>query len=502
MDQYTDALNNVYSAIQGVVNLGDNLTGQGGEALKNFYANNHVPLLSYWTTACQQVKIATARMRMYALSFESRDAVIDEGFIEGEVIPQLEKNHRRIQQRQDRINSIIDSVSDIVSLPRFDTGEVQQGLHDAKQHAMTTVEKLYAFDHAQSAAVDQLISLMAPISSFIAGLNGAIESGVSITAMANYIASQDVPPEIKAMHPMLNSTYNVLNPYHDFKDQAVHTQNFSFSPNPFGFIYFSNPFIVKVANRFYLASGHIDVVHHYSPDHQVAGTMVDANGNQTQNISQIPQERYINACASPSLLQDNDELASGIEDASTGSVGKETGSTILDFIPVVGNIKSGIEAFTGKDLITGRELEEWEQYLAMGSIVGGPFVKGISKGIRTVNNFSGTVKGVQSYEVGTYNVLKNRSLPGDGLEIHHVTQKHPSNQVVNGYREYTGPSIVLPKAEHREIPTIRGEYTGTPRELLAKDVRDLRNYTSTPNHSIRELIELNKQMYPEVYKKK
>lgn len=109
-----------------------------------------------------------------------------------------------------------------------------------------------------------------------------------------------------------------INPYHHFKDHAVHTQNFSFLPNPFGFIYFSNPFIVNIANWFYLASGHIDVVHHYSPDHQIAGTMLDANGNEIQNISQIPQERYINACASPSLLQDNDELASGIEDASTG----------------------------------------------------------------------------------------------------------------------------------------------------------------------------------------
>ncbi|PAE94452.1 LXG domain-containing protein [Shouchella clausii] len=294
MNQYTETLSNVHSAIQGVVNLGDNLTGQGGEALKNFYANNHVPLLSYWTMACQQVKIATAKMRMNALSFESSDAVIDESFIEGEVIPQLEKNQRRIQQHQDRINGVVDSVSDIVSLPKIDTSAIQTGIHEAKQHAMNTVEKLYAFDYAQSAAVDQLISLMAPISSFIAGLNGAIESGVSITALAGYIASQDVPPEIKAMHPMLNGTYNVLTPYQNFNDQAVHTQNFLLSPNPFGFIHFSNPFIANVAHRFYLASGNIDVVHHYSPDQKIAGTVVDANGNDIQDVSKMGQGEIIN----------------------------------------------------------------------------------------------------------------------------------------------------------------------------------------------------------------
>ncbi len=294
MNQYTETLSNVHSAIQGVVNLGDNLTGQGGEALKNFYANNHVPLLSYWTMACQQVKIATAKMRMNALSFESSDAVIDESFIEGEVIPQLEKNQRRIQQHQDRINGVVDSVSDIVSLPKIDTSAIQTGIHEAKQHAMNTVEKLYAFDYAQSAAVDQLISLMAPISSFIDGLNGAIESGVSITALAGYIASQDVPPEIKAMHPMLNGTYNVLTPYHNFKDQAVHTQNFLLSPNPFGFIHFSNPFIANVAHRFYLASGNIDVVHHYSPDHQIAGTILDANGNEIASSAYTVDAEIIN----------------------------------------------------------------------------------------------------------------------------------------------------------------------------------------------------------------
>ncbi len=294
MNQYTETLSNVHSAIQGVVNLGDNLTGQGGEALKNFYANNHVPLLSYWTMACQQVKIATAKMRMNALSFESSDAVIDESFIEGEVIPQLEKNQRRIQQHQDRINGVVDSVSDIVSFPKIDTSAIQTGIHEAKQHAMNTVEKLYAFDYAQSAAVDQLISLMAPISSFIDGLNGAIESGVSITALAGYIASQDVPPEIKAMHPMLNGTYNVLTPYQNFNDQAVHTQNFLLSPNPFGFIHFSNPFIANVAHRFYLASGNIDVVHHYSPDQKIAGTTVDANGNDIQDVSKMGQGEIIN----------------------------------------------------------------------------------------------------------------------------------------------------------------------------------------------------------------
>ncbi|WP_404830354.1 pre-toxin TG domain-containing protein [Shouchella tritolerans] len=41
-----------------------------------------------------------------------------------------------------------------------------------------------------------------------------------------------------------------------------------------------------------------------------------------------------------------------------------------------------------KNLITGRELEEWERYLAGAAIIGGPIAKGTSKGIRAVNNVS------------------------------------------------------------------------------------------------------------------
>ena len=92
-------------------------------------------------------------------------------------------------------------------------------------------------------------------------------------------------------------------------------------------------------------------------------------------------------------------------------------------------------------------------------------------------------------------------MKNDGIEIHHVTQKHPASQVVEGYDKYTAPSIALPRSEHRAIPTLKGTYDGTARDLLAKDAWDLRNYTNAPNSAIKELINLNKQMYPNAYKK-
>jgi hypothetical protein len=40
-------------------------------------------------------------------------------------------------------------------------------------------------------------------------------------------------------------------------------------------------------------------------------------------------------------------------------------SLVLDFVPVVGDVKGVVEAFTGEDLLTGEELEPWERALGL-----------------------------------------------------------------------------------------------------------------------------------------
>jgi uncharacterized protein RhaS with RHS repeats len=105
----------------------------------------------------------------------------------------------------------------------------------------------------------------------------------------------------------------------------------------------------------------------------------------------------------------------------------------------------------------------------------------------------------EKYEVGTFNDLKKRSASHDDLDLHHAMQKHPAGHVVSGYDPKTAPAIAIPKLEHQQIPTMKGTYTGSARDLLAKDVRDLRVYTNAPSSKIQELIRLNKEMYPEAF---
>lgn len=120
--------------------------------------------------------------------------------------------------------------------------------------------------------------------------------------------------------------------------------------------------------------------------------------------------------------------------------------------------------------------------------------------IQQASRNEGTEQGVVPYEVGRYSDLKNRSVPNDGIEIHHAAQRNPAQQVVDGYEGYTGPSIALPRGEHRLIPTLRGVFSGSL-DLLAKDAWDLRNFTSAPNAAIRQLINLNREMFPNSFTK-
>jgi hypothetical protein len=102
---------------------------------------------------------------------------------------------------------------------------------------------------------------------------------------------------------------------------------------------------------------------------------------------------------------------------------------------------------------------------------------------------------VKPYEVSTYRNLKARSAPGDQLDIHHVPQGRPAADAIPGYVYEDGPAIALPQAEHRLIPNLRGEYTGTAEDLFARDVSNLRDFTNAPEEAIEKLTTLFRGLF-------
>ncbi|MDO4431657.1 MAG: RHS repeat-associated core domain-containing protein [Lonepinella koalarum] len=120
------------------------------------------------------------------------------------------------------------------------------------------------------------------------------------------------------------------------------------------------------------------------------------------------------------------------------------------------------------------------------------------------------------HQVGDYKTLRD-GLEGKNLQLdaHHVGQKSIMKNLVSGYDPDTAPAIVVSKTGHTKGDTRFGKgktvvsrspinpNTQKPfanvRELIARDIRELRRvYPNIPNSKLKELIDMNKEMYPEM----
>jgi hypothetical protein len=118
------------------------------------------------------------------------------------------------------------------------------------------------------------------------------------------------------------------------------------------------------------------------------------------------------------------------------------------------------------------------------------------------------------FDVGLHeDLLKAKTNPD--LRSHHVGQKVIMGNLVANYDEMKAPAILVNKVGHNNSkPELEpgivsrskiNPETGKPftsaRDLLARDIRELRRvYPNIPNSKLQELIDLNKQMYPEMRK--
>lgn len=258
----------------------DSMDGEAAQSIKNFFRNSHLPLIRYWDTSINKGENMIMSVRNAANSFDSHpNAYVSEAFIEGEIMPQLEKLKQDVAESTDNVNAIIDEVSDIVSIPRLDDSRIQAGIDRAKKHAQITIENLYEFDYKANASMLKYAEILNPLKNYISDLMSAVESGInSQSALTAVTLSTDMPEEILALHDNPKQMRTVLTAYDVFKEQSPQIA-MSMAMNPMGAVQWLNPYAYGVAKRMFLASGNIDVVNHYSPSQQVKGMSVDAGGN-------------------------------------------------------------------------------------------------------------------------------------------------------------------------------------------------------------------------------
>ncbi|SOC44180.1 T7SS effector LXG polymorphic toxin [Ureibacillus acetophenoni] len=170
----------IETAIQGLTNLEESLKGQGGEALRGFYENCHLPFLEFFNTFKTSFTNILQQMDAALTSLEpDSSGYISQSYLEGEVEQGLEVASQVTEDLTNETNQIMSEVSDIVSLPNLDDSEVQVGVADAKAHRDDTVEQLNVFDLTQTMALNTIQNDLILMKTWITNIESMITEGLT-----------------------------------------------------------------------------------------------------------------------------------------------------------------------------------------------------------------------------------------------------------------------------------------------------------------------------------
>ncbi|UOQ94880.1 T7SS effector LXG polymorphic toxin [Halobacillus shinanisalinarum] len=323
LDQLRNSIHQVKVSIKTIIHLEDSLRGQGGEAIRTFYQEAHLPFLSYLEQFLSQYEDAIRKMLTSLHEFEpDSDGVIREDFLEQEVEAGLHKASTVTTEIIQEVNQVVGSVQDIVALPSIDDSKFLQEIQQAWNKKDETVERLHEFDQTESSQLAELRQSLSTMNQYIESISSQFEAGdISI---GSYQAGQ-LQSNMNGASINLATNAKVVPP--DEVDGFISEQK-RMAPVSLGYEFTSE----GVCTR--------------------------------------------------------EDMMAPSSDASKEDVTwwKKTASFVLDFIPIVGNVKAAIETNTGENLITGVEYEGWERALLAASVVGGGFVKVVGKGAKGVSS--------------------------------------------------------------------------------------------------------------------
>ena len=154
LDRLESEIEAIQRTVEGLVGMEDELKGEGGNAIRAFYAECHLHLLQYFLVSAAGYKQVLQQMEnaLDALEPDTSGHIVEQ-FLEGEVEQGLTTIAQLTENLTNESNSIMDQVSDIVALPHLNDSGVQESVLNAKRKRDDTVGRLQEFDATQTAAL-------------------------------------------------------------------------------------------------------------------------------------------------------------------------------------------------------------------------------------------------------------------------------------------------------------------------------------------------------------
>ncbi|MER2089872.1 MAG: LXG domain-containing protein, partial [Sporosarcina sp.] len=180
LNRLGNEMESIHRSVEGLVALEDSLKGEGGNAIRAFYADCHLPFLQFFTTFQAIFSNVLKRMEGALDALESDPSgIIHERFLEGEIEHGLRNIVQLTESLTSEANSFMSQVADIVALPHLDDSEVQYGVRNAKIKRDDTITKLHEFDATQTTALMPIEHDLMTMESWIADIEGLFTDGLT-----------------------------------------------------------------------------------------------------------------------------------------------------------------------------------------------------------------------------------------------------------------------------------------------------------------------------------
>ncbi|MGY0691930.1 ribonuclease YeeF family protein [Virgibacillus sp. FSP13] len=175
---FQSQITSIQKAVRGITTLHESLKGKGGEAIRAFYNECHQPFLIYMYNFLIDYEEILDQMKRAVLSYEPEtNGMIRQDFLENDVTSGLEKVKNVTTGLTDEANSVMDSVQDIVALPKLDDEEFLHHVQRGKKRTKETVEQLHDLDNSQTKALGSIEDQLRTMKDYIIDIQSVFTNG-------------------------------------------------------------------------------------------------------------------------------------------------------------------------------------------------------------------------------------------------------------------------------------------------------------------------------------
>ncbi|WP_078579613.1 T7SS effector LXG polymorphic toxin [Salipaludibacillus agaradhaerens] len=497
-------MRDVEVALNNFINLEDAFRGQGGQAIRNFYATCHIPFIQFFRLFMHDYEHTLQQIKQSLDIVEpASGGFIDQAFIENDVQDGLDRVSKTTMSLTDSVNDTLRSIQDIISIPLIDDSDVQQAIHVAKREANATVDKVLQFDHMGTASLQYIKESLRTLSKYVMEMHGAMDSGHlsvkgfsvdqlqhlpthgTLTEVLENRASQVA--ELTGSYPKqrLNvldrTSLNALARIRKIRKMQEHREKFE---KIYTDVTKNGPGALQKGKQYLKDFGMISSRILLSNATIKKESWLDKTALDTYNGFKATFETVGNlATGTVDFFKDNP--AEGI-------------SMAADFTPGISNVKSGFEAIFGFDPVTGRELEAWEQALAAAGVIGGPIADSVKYGARGIKHGDDIVDIAKGIDNGA-SVSKSSVKPVSNMNEFFDMEfgKSISNSLSKSKVKYDGQSIykVEKKTDNQYLKKGYGVYL----DALHKDHLEVIDKTGNVKYVLNLDGTLNKDKTEKAY---